>query len=478
MAARTSLGNRLFHTFASVKTGIILLIILGIVAASGTLILQRPMAEPDQMQRAYSPATLQWLDRLGLTDVYHTWWFALLMALVGLAIIFASVERFPKAWRLLRRPYRKAEPHFRAVLPIQKQIPIGNASSGLAAAETAFRHAGLKPQRIVENDEVSLFAEKHRFSVLAVYVVHASLLLILVGGIVDAFWGYKGYISLSPGQSTTKLELRDGSVRPLPFTLRCDATGQENYPDGTPKKWWSRLTVLKNKHELLKKEIVVNDPLVTHGIRFYQSGYGTTGEVESLLLNIAPKTGGDLRQVTIRPEQAAYLDARTSISLAQFIPDFVRRDGQVYTRSVDPVNPAVKLEITLNGDKQTVWLFPSEGRQTGEAPYRLELADVQMAAFTGLQVSHEPGQWAVWAGCILMGLGLGLAFYSVHQRFWAMAVQNRQGELVLWLGTAADKNREHFQETFEELAESVRRELDQAAGNKVAAVAVESLVNA
>jgi len=72
-----------------------------------------------------------------------------------------------------------------------------------------------------------------------------------------------------------------------------------------------------------------------------------------------------------------------------------------------------------------------------------------------------------------------LAFYSVHQRFWAMAVRNSKGQLVLWLGTAADKNREHFQEAFDGLAESVRREIDQAIGNeKTADVATESLVNA
>ncbi|MGZ4813628.1 MAG: hypothetical protein ACXVZI_12735, partial [Terriglobales bacterium] len=43
MAVKTSFGNRVFRTLASVKTGIILLIVLGVVAAAGTLILQRPM---------------------------------------------------------------------------------------------------------------------------------------------------------------------------------------------------------------------------------------------------------------------------------------------------------------------------------------------------------------------------------------------------------------------------------------------------
>ena len=106
-------------------------------------------------------------------------------------------------------------------------------------------------------------------------------------------------MTLTPGQSTSKLEQSNGITRALPFTLRCDGTGQENYPDGTPKKWWSKLTVLEDGRETLRKEIVVNDPLVTLGIRFYQSGYGQTGEVESLLLNA---TGhGETKQITLRP---------------------------------------------------------------------------------------------------------------------------------------------------------------------------------
>ena len=56
-----------------------------------------------------------------------------------------------------------------------------------------------------------------------------------------------------------------------------------------------------NGRETLHKEIVVNDPLVTHGIRFYQSGYGQTGEVESLLLNATGN--GESKQITLRPSQ-------------------------------------------------------------------------------------------------------------------------------------------------------------------------------
>ena len=240
--------------------------------------------------------------------MYHTWWFALLMAMLGLSIMFASIDRFPKAWRMLAHPYRRPEPHFRAVLPTQRTLAIDDAEQAIAAADKVFRKAGLRPQRVAEDGQTSLYADKNRWSVLAVYVVHASLLLILVGGIVDAFFCYKGYLTLTPGQSTSKLEQNNGITRALPFTLRCDGTGQENYPDGTPKKWWSKLTVIEDGRETLHKEIVVNDPLVTHGIRFYQSGYGQTGEVESLLLNATGN--GETQADHARPSQGAQLDPR------------------------------------------------------------------------------------------------------------------------------------------------------------------------
>ena len=470
MATKPGLGNRIFRTLASVKTGIILLIILGVVAAAGTMILQRPMTDADQMARAYSPQTLRWLDRTGLSDVYHTWWFALLMSALGVSIICASIERFPKAWKAIAHPYRRPEPHFRAVLPTQRTVAISDPSAAIAATEQAFRRRGLHPQQINEDGQTSLYAEKHLWSVLSVYVVHASLLLILLGGIIDAFFGYRGYLMLTPGQSTTKLEQANGVTRPMPFTLRCDGTGQENYADGTPKRWWSKLTVIEDGRETLRKEIVVNDPLVTHGIRFYQSGYGMTGEVESILLNAS--NGKETKQVTLRTYQAAQFDANTTIALAEFIPDFVVRDGQVYARSKEPVNPAIQLVITdtAKQEKSTVWLFPAARQQAGRSPLRFEFADMQMAAYTGLQVSHEPGQWLVWTGCVLMALGLVMAFYMVHQRYWAMTIETTNGP-ALWVGSAADKNREHFVEGFNHLVDDIRAELARETAEETAPAA-------
>jgi cytochrome c biogenesis protein len=459
MASNLPVGRRIWRTLSSVKTGIVLLIVLGVVSATGTFILQRPQTDPDQMARAYSPAVLRALDHVGLTDVFHAWWFVILMALFGLAIICASIDRWPNVWRYFARPYRVPDPHFRGALALQASIPVRHGGTAIDVAERVFRANSLRPQRVVEHGSVSLFAERHRISVLAVYVVHASLLLILLGGIVDALYGYKGFLMLSPGQQTSTLELRDGSKRALPFAIRCDATGQENYPDGTPKKWWSDLVVLEGGKEAQKKQIVVNDPLVTHGIRFYQASYGSTGEVETLTVSVA--NGADTKNLVLRPDKPVPLDKSAGLMLADFIPDAVEREGQVVMRSRELVNPAIHLAIQTTSSLKPVdtWFFPAEQQFAAFAglPYKVQATDVTMRHFTGLQVSHEPGQWLVWGGSLLMAFGLSLAFYTVHQRYWAMLVPGDDGQLTLWVGASPDKKREHYPQRFRELIEEIRQ---------------------
>src|SRR5271168_3693287 len=80
-------SRKIWQTLSSVKTGVVLIILAVIFSAAGTVILQRPMTDPDDLQRAYSPAMLRFLDLAGLTDVFHTRWFVALMILVSLSII-------------------------------------------------------------------------------------------------------------------------------------------------------------------------------------------------------------------------------------------------------------------------------------------------------------------------------------------------------------------------------------------------------
>jgi cytochrome c biogenesis protein len=455
--------RKVWQTLSSVKTGVILLIIVVIVSAGGTLILQRPITEPEEMQRAYPPQVLRILDAVKLTDVYHAWWFVLLLALVSLSIVAASIERFPNSWRYFSRPYKSPNESFRKTLATRKQIPIEDEETAVLAAARALRELGFKPELVTSDKHVSLFAERNRISEMAVYIVHASLLLIFLGGIVDALYGWRGFVALTPGQQSSQIALRNGATRTLPFAIRCDSAGQENYSDGSPKRWWSRLTVVQNGSEIQRKEIVVNDPLVFQGVRFYQSSYGPTGKLDKLLLSATPASGQEpAKEVSLALDQSVALDADTSVRLAEFIPDYVVRDNQIYTRSASVENPAAHLVVASkkSGQSVNVWLPAIPGfAENDKSPYRFEAQDLKMGYFTGLEVSHEPGQWAVWTGVILMGLGLALVFYLVHVRFWVVPVLDARGRLALWIGGTANKNREVFEEKFAKLVEAIEKQV-------------------
>jgi cytochrome c biogenesis protein len=457
-----SLARKTWQTAASIKTGVVLLILVVILSAAGTIVLQRPVTENDEMQRAYSPQALRFLDGMGLTDVFHAWWFVVLMVLVSVSIIAASIERFPNSWRFYSRPYKYPDETFRRALYPQRQLAIPDEETGLVAAERALHSVGFSPERVVRTDHFSIFAERNRLSEMAVYIVHASLLLIFAGGIVDGLYGWRGTLNLNEGETSNQVELRDGAIKTLPFAIRCDTAGQENYKDGSPKQWWSKLAVVASGQDVKKKEIVVNDPLVYQGIRFYQSTFGSSGKVEKLALAATPLLGDEKREIAFRLNETASLDADTTVRFAEFIPDFVVREGEVYKRSNQLANPAARLVVTTKaGSSYNVWLPALDGiGDNARAPYQFEATELKMGHFTGLQVSHEPGQWAVWGGVILLGIGLAFVFYIVHMRFWAVPVLDaKTGKYSLWIGGTANRNRDAFGQQFNDLVGAVEEEL-------------------
>jgi cytochrome c biogenesis protein len=462
-----SAARQVWQTLSSIKTGVVLIILVVILSAAGTVILQRPMTDPEDMQRAYSPAMLRLLDAIGLTDVFHARWFVALLILVSLCIIAASVERFPNAWRFYARPYKSPDENFRRALPTQALIPIRDEEHGVDAAESALEHLHLKPERIVRTNSFSLFSERHRISEMAVYIVHASLLLIFLGGIIDALYGWRGFLVLSPGIQSSQIEMRTGVERNIPFAIRCDATGEETYTDGTPKRWWSNLTVVDGGREVERKEIAVNDPLVYKGLRFYQATWGRTGKLDQITFNVTPTNGtaGKPQELTMRLNETASLDADTTVQLVEFIPDYVVEDAHVYARSNDVVNPAVHLIVNSKkaGTTVSVWLPDIEGvSQNAASPYIFEPKELKTGLYTGLQVSHEPGQLAVWAGVILMAIGLTFVFYVSHVRIWVVSVHNGRGGWSLWVGGTANRNRDAFEQRFKHIVEQIQKELKAA----------------
>ena len=463
--------NRFLQFFSSLKCGLILLGLTGTSVILGTMILQRPMAREGQIEQIYAPQTIRLLDALGLFDVFHAWWFILLLGLLGATILLASLERFPQAWRYFARPHREADEWFVRKLPVVREIPLaaGDPEAALERAAQKLTALGYHPHRATLA-KGTLYIEKHRIARLAPYVVHLSLLVIFSGAIVDGMWGYRGFISLGPGMRSRQIEslTSNGAPRVLPFTLRCDEAGMEKYPDGSPRQYWTRLVVEENGREVMRKQIFVNDPLTYKGVRFFQASYGPTGEPSKLLIEATWRDGSHApATISLRPGEAVALgDTGTKVQLADFVPDFVLEGNQIGSRSNEPNNPAVHLDLAAaDGTRSSVWFFPQSPQMNfpADAGVSFRLVKVEMGYFTGLQVAKQPGKELIWGGCLILVSGLILALYMVHVRIWGVVGRNAKGKPVLLLGGQPNKYRESFRERFKHLADAVEESLREPA---------------
>jgi cytochrome c biogenesis protein len=462
MAKRQSSLNDFVQFFSSLKCGLLLLSLLGMAVTVGTLILQKPMAREGQIEELYAPQTIRLLNALGLFDVFHAWWFILLLGLLGANITLTSLERLPQAWRYFSRPHLVAEEWFVRQLTFKREIPLGSipVDEALPLAAKKIESLGYraKPESLQRG---TLYVEKHRFARLAPYIVHTSLLIIFAGAIVDGIYGYRGYVSLGRGMRAQELEPLSPNAprRRLPFTLRCDEAGMEKYPDGSPRQYWTWLAVEEKGREVLRKQIFVNEPLTYKGIRFFQASYGSTGTPSKVVVEAS--WPGQAQTLSLRPSEKVSLDEQgTQVELGDFLPDFVLEGNQITSRSSEPNNPAVRLVVTrAGGSPASVWVFPKspDMNPPNDTGINFRFRDVEMEYITGLQVAKEPGQGLIWGGCLLLTGALMMALYMSHIRIWGVLGRDRKGKPVLVLGGQPSKYRESFEARFNALAEALEQ---------------------
>ena len=77
----------------------------------------------------------------------------------------------------------------------------------------------------------------------------------------------------------------------------------------------------------------------------------------------------------------------------------------------------------------------------------------QERMYTGLQVAKDPGVWVVWLGCLLMVVGIYVAFLMSHRRIW-VRVENG----TVTVGGNASKNQAGFQLFMERLVTKLKNQ--------------------
>ena len=413
--------SRVWSFFSSVGLTIALLAIIVLVSIIGTVVPQRESAA--ELAMRIPPGLFSFLQTMQIFDLYHSILFFLLLGLLSINLIICSINRFPQAWRHFRA--KPSPENFDVFKDLSEDAIINTKQDQKVIAEIAAtsmksRFRGYQCQKTT--DGLYLYGDKGRSSYFGVYVVHLSILILIVGVVIGSLFGIEGYVNIGEGETVNKIDLRDKEqTLPLQFAVRCDRFTIEFYENGAPKTYRSELTFLKNGQVASSGQLLVNHPLGFEGIRFYQSSYGLTSEGKAFLSLF--KNGKKSQDISVGLGETFVLPGK---------------EGKVNVLRVEEnlmkMGPAIKLAVVSPQGETVFWVFrhidkikemnPGIVQQIPMfnpglfRPYVFVINSVQGKYYTGLQVNSDPGLPVVAAAAFLMFIGLMLVFFSSHRQVW------------------------------------------------------------
>ena len=182
----------LWRQLTSMRTALVLLLLLGVAAIPGSLFPQRtqnPLAVSDYFKS--SPGTAKFLDQLQMFDVYSSPWFSAIYILLFISLIGCVL---PRSFEHLKGA--RAQPSLTPKNLNRMEFHTEAAEGSLDSAEAWLR----KNRFRIRRDENSISAEKGFMRETGNLLFHLSLILILIGVALGSFFGMRGDAIINVGE--------------------------------------------------------------------------------------------------------------------------------------------------------------------------------------------------------------------------------------------------------------------------------------
>lgn len=424
--------EKIWDIFSSMKTGLVLLGIVALVSAIGTLIPQEAL-DPEGAQ-----AVSGIWKALGFTNLYASVWFQLLVGLLCINLIVCSVQRFDGIYKLTFNP---KPPQSSGNVPTKIQAKVsGNDGDVLKqGVQEILKDKGFRVVKTEHERAWSFVAQKRRWGNWGSFITHVAFVILILGALIGSLTGFKGYLMAGEGDTVPiqSIDISKGKVNEN-FSVKVNSVEDRILGNGERDNWYSDLSILEAGKEVARQTISVNHPLSFKGVTFYQSSYAP-GAMFTVDLK------GQKIPVVLQSRGGNYFQAPgTDLFLV------------LAAMKMDPQEPVILYQVFKgNGQQPPVKMGQLTPGQSENVEDTYTLTFEKTSGFTGLQVKKDPGVSIVWLGCGLLMLGLLMSFYWRPVTFSGIVEKDK--ESVLTIGALSGKLNLGIKEELEKILDELNR---------------------
>lgn len=489
--------NRSIDFLSSVRFGVSLLIVLVILSIVGMVVIQQNVQGFDAYYASLTPAEKLVYGRLGLFDIYKSWYYEGLLLILSLNIVLASIDRFPSAWSYIVSPKIAATKEWLSKQRVSATVILDAESEHEAArkisdafaseryrtktSENSTTEYGIDAEgrkdfsRVISSTQRIVFGEIGKYNRIGAYIVHVALLTLFLGHFVALSTGFDADVRMIPGAESDQIEMIEFNLDKkekfsvqLPFSIECTDIQQKLIdPKGSiditnTLDWRTQIKIKDPEYGETVADVSLNKPYSYRGYRFFQASAITVGSARNITLQLTSQADGSESKVEMPRLGSTILADGTKVEYEEFLPDFAfNADGKPDTRSGEYNNPVAVLGVTPpGGERLRVFAFAGnvgDNIPVGapKAGYKWRLAEYEKSPFAHvLSIKYDPfdGAFIAWYfGGIGLMAALVFVFGFAHRRVWALIEPNGFGGYQVTLAGDANRNHAAFEEKFKRL---------------------------
>lgn len=419
--------DRVWRFFCSVRAAIAEIAFLALLVLIGTL---RGSSVPASLADAL-PFLQPLVDRWYAWDVFRSPVFAIILALLAIAIAVCTINRVPGIWQTINHPRIRTSQGYLRGADTSATFTTAATVDGVAGTyEATLRQKRFRVLTERIGEEIHVYADKNRYGKMGTFPFHLALILLLVGGIVGAQYGFREQEFIIPVGETKAVGHGTGlSVELVQF--------RNSYtPLGTAEEFKSEIVIYDDGEPVRHETISPNDPVSYRRATFYQTSFG-----HGSVMRVTDETGMELFQGTV--DVGVFTFAGNPDAPAGFVE--IPGAGLTMTvvaPDIEPFNAPELDTLNLKNGQMYVMLQPTAGSGAARQefvidqgqPVRAENLTVDFQReiqWSLLQVAYNPGIPIFAIASFLLVGGLVVTFYFPLRRIRAIVSPGPQGVTLI-----------------------------------------------